>query len=583
MLDKIVVDLVRPREPAQAGVKIPVIMDASPYYQCCGRGNESELKQYGPDGNVVKFPLFYDNYFVPRGYAFAAVDFNGTNRSTGCGDVGGREEISGAKTVIDWLNGRAHGEYADGTPAIANWTTGKVGMIGKSWDGTVANGVAATGVDGLATIVPISAISSWYDYYRDNGALYTVDNGPSWLSGFVNGRPDPTCVPNRDLLKTGEDDVTGNFNAFWAQRDFVPDARKVKASVFVVHGLNDLNVETKHFAQWWDALSRRGVPRKIWLSQEGHVDPFDFRRADWVAELQRWFDFWLQGLHNNVMREPMATLERTPDHWVSEPTWPALGAFGLPVSLGTGDGTTGTLGLRPSRPGTVTSLTDNPALSENAAVSNPNTAEAGRLVFLSAPLPSDLRISGTPTVSLRIRVNQPDTELSARLVDYGTASRINYLSGGEGIRTLTTESCFGATSAADDPCYFDTVKNVRTSDFGVMTRGWLDAAHRDSLTAPSPLVPGTWYTVSWKLHAHDTVLPAGRVLGLVITLSDNGFTIPASSGATVDVDLGLSRLSLPISLLPGAATLPDVAVAPTLAPETEGGIARTESNVMFLP
>jgi X-Pro dipeptidyl-peptidase len=567
--DKIVVDLVRPRETAQAGVNIPVIMDASPYYQCCGRGNESERKVYGPDGNVVKFPLFYDNYFVPRGYAFAAVDFNGTSRSTGCGDVGGREEIVGAKTAIDWLNGRAHGEYADGSTAVADWTTGKVGMIGKSWDGTVANGVAATGVDGLATIVPISAISSWYDYYRDNGALYTVDNGPAWLSGFVNGRPDPICVPNRDRLLAGSANETGNFNEFWAERDFVPDARKVKASVFVTHGINDLNVETKHFAQWWDALARRGVPRKIWLSQEGHVDPFDFRRTEWVATLHRWFDFWLQGLRNGIMHEPMATLERTPDNWVNEPTWPALGKFGLPVSLGAGDGTTGTLGLRPSRPGTITTITDNPNLSENQAVANPNTALPGRLVFLSAPLQHDLRISGTPSLTLRIRADRPNTEISARLVDYGTASRINYRASGEGIRTLATESCFGATSPADDPCYRDTVKNVVTRDMAVMTRGWLDAAHRSSLTAPSALQPGNWYTVTWTLHAHDTVLPAGRVVGLVITLSDNDFTIPFSTGATVDVDLGRSRLALPVSLLPSARTLPEIAVAPRITAQAD--------------
>jgi X-Pro dipeptidyl-peptidase len=570
--DKIVVDLVRPRETARAGVKIPVIMDASPYYKCCGRGNESELKVYGPDGNVTKFPLFYDNYFVPRGYAFAAVDFNGTNRSTGCGDVGGREEILGAKAAIDWLNGRAHGEHADGTTAVAGWTTGKVGMIGKSWDGTVANGVAATGVRGLETIVPISAISSWYDYYRDNGALYTTDFGPAWLSGLVNGRPDPICVPNRDALLAGSESGTGNYNAFWAERDFVPDARKVKASVFVVHGINDLNVETKHFAQWWDALASRGVPRKIWLAQEGHVDPFDFRRAEWVSTLHKWFDFWLQGLRNDVMREPMATLERTPDNWVNESTWPARGTFHFPVSLGAGDGTTGTLSLLPGRPGTVASLTDNPALSENAAVRNPNTAVAGRQVYLSAPLPRDLRISGTATISLRVKVNQPNTELSARLVDYGRAERINYLAGGEGIRTLATESCFGATSPADDPCYRDTVKNTVTADFGIMTRGWVDAAHRDSLTNPSPLVPGTWYTVDWTMHAHDAVLPAGRVLGLVLTLSDNGFTIPSATGATVDVDLGRSRLWLPVSLVPGAAALPDVAVAPQITavePATE--------------
>jgi len=561
--DKVVVDLVRPREAA-AG-RLPVIMDASPYYQCCGRGNESELKEYAADGTVTKFPLFYDNYFVPRGYAFAAVDFNGTSRSTGCGDVGGREEIEGVKAAIDWLNGRGTGAYADGTPARATWTTGKVGMIGKSWDGSVANGVAATGVEGLETIVPISAISSWYDYYRDNGAVYTADYGPAWLSGNVSGRPAEVCQPLRDSLLAGSENATGNYNRFWAERNFVPDARKVKASVFISHGINDLNVETKHFAQWWDVLARNHVPRKIWLSQEGHVDPFDFRRAEWVATLHRWFDFWLQDLPNGVMREPMATVERAPDVWVNESTWPARGTFDVPVSLGAGDGTTGTLGLRPSRPGTEKSIVDNPALSERAAVANPNTATAGRQVFLSAPLRQDLRISGTPTVTMRIKVDKPTTELSARLVDYGTASRINYLAQGEGIRTLTTESCWGASTAADDSCYRDTAKNVVTADAAVMSRGWADAAHHDSLSTQQPLRPGRWYTVTWRLRAHDAVLPAGRVLGLVLTLSDTEFTTPSTTGATVSVDLSRSRLTLPVSLLPGATALPEVTVAPTIA------------------
>jgi X-Pro dipeptidyl-peptidase len=577
--DKVAVDLVRPRETDAAGVKIPVIMDASPYYQCCGRGNESELKEYAADGTVTKFPLFYDNYFVPRGYAFAAVDFNGTSRSTGCGDVGGREEILGAKAVIDWLNGRGEATYADGTPASADWTTGKVGMIGKSWDGSVANGVAATGVEGLSTIVPISAISSWYDYYRDNGALYTADFGPAWLSGYVNGRPEEVCQPLRDDLLAGSDNATGNYNAFWDERNFVPDARKVRASVFVVHGVNDLNVQTKHFAQWWDALAKRGVPRKIWLSQPGHVDPFDFRRAEWVPTLHRWFDYWLQGLNNGIMREPQATIERRPDVWVNERTWPARGAFSLPVR----PGANGTLGLRPAPPGTVATIVDDPTLSEAQAVSDPNTAVPGRQVFLSAPLPRDVRISGTPTISLRVKVSQPNTELSARLVDYGTAPRINYRGPEEGIRTLETESCWGASTAADDACYFDTEKDVVTTDLGVLTRGWVDAAHRDSLTRPQPLTPGRWYTVTWRLHAYDTVLPAGRVLGLVLTLSDAEFTLPTNTGATVDVDLGRSRLNLPVSLRPGDTVLPDIAAAPRIAAQAPAATAPKSAADRWLP
>jgi X-Pro dipeptidyl-peptidase len=579
--DKMAVDLVRPREAA-AG-KVPVIMDASPYYQCCGRGNESELKEYAADGSVTKFPLFYDNYFVPRGYAFAAVDFNGTSRSTGCGDVGGREEIEGVRAVIDWMNGRAKAAYADGTPAKATWTTGKVGMIGKSWDGSVANGVAATGVEGLETIVPISAISSWYDYYRDNGALYTIDGGPDWLSGYVNGRPAEVCQPVRDAIRAGSDNATGSFNAFWAERNFVPDARKVKASVFVVHGVNDGNVEPKHFAQWWDALAKNRVPRKIWLSQEGHVDPFDFRRAEWVDTLHHWFDYWLQDLPNGVMREPMSTIERAPDVWVNESTWPARGAFTLPVSLGAGDGTTGTLGLKPGRPGTVKPLVDNPALRERNAIATPNTAVAGRQVFLSAPLPRDLRISGTTTISLRVKVDKPNTELSARLVDYGTATRINYQGSKEGILNQTTESCYGAATPADDACYLDTVKDVVTADAAVMTRGWVDAAHRDSLSRPTLLQPDRWYTVNFDLMAHDTVLPAGRVLGLVLTVSDAQFTVPTSTGATVQLDLGRSRLGLPVSLSPGATALAETAVAPQVPAKTVAENRESDRDLNRIP
>lgn len=65
-------------------------------------------------------------------------------------------------------------------------------MIGKSWDGTIANGVAATGVKGLKTIVPISAISSWYDYYFQQGAPSTTPDP----SGCRTTSTVPTPVPS---------------------------------------------------------------------------------------------------------------------------------------------------------------------------------------------------------------------------------------------------------------------------------------------------------------------------------------------------------------------------------------------------
>ena len=47
----------------------------------------------------------------------------------------------------------------------------------------------------------------------------------------------------------------------------------MRASVFAVHGLNDFNVKTKAFADWWHRLAARNVPRKLWLHNGGHGGP----------------------------------------------------------------------------------------------------------------------------------------------------------------------------------------------------------------------------------------------------------------------------------------------------------------------
>src|SRR5690349_23611208 len=141
--DRVATDIIRPATTE----RVPVIIDASPYYATSGRGNESERKSYDASGLPLEFPLFYDNYFVPRGYAVALVDFSGSSRSTGCMDTGGRSEVASGKAVIDWLNGRAtaYSAASGGSVVTAGWADGAAAMIGKSWDGSITQGVAATG------------------------------------------------------------------------------------------------------------------------------------------------------------------------------------------------------------------------------------------------------------------------------------------------------------------------------------------------------------------------------------------------------------------------------------------------------
>ena len=528
--DVIAVDIVRPVETALTGVRIPVIMDASPYYSCCGRGNESEKKTYDENGIIQKMPLYYDNYFVPRGYAVVDVDIVGTGRSTGCGDVGGKDEIDSVVDVIDWLNGRNTAHTADGRPVTATWTTGAVGMIGKSYDGTLANGVAATGVEGLKTIVPISAISSWYDYTRSGGVPYSDDYLP-WLGGYV-GHDSPACEAVRGELGDDDDDDTGDYTSFWAERDYVKDASKVKASVFMTHGLGDYNVQTNHFSQWWAALAKNNVPRKLWLGMEDHVDPFEFRRDAWVDELHKWFDYWLQGLQNGVVKEPMASVETAPDVWRDYTTWPAVNhSAQVPLSAGK----LGALGK-----GSVT-VTDDPDLTEDDIVADPSEVIAGRQMFLSAPLSAPIRISGTPSVTLKLKSDSATTPITARLIEYGDADRYT------GIRRTDDITCEGSSTDYDDSCYHTVEKLTDDTDYGIVSRGWIDAAHSTSLSKPTPLTPGEWSTVTVPLRPQDEVIPAGRVLGLAVTLSDSGWTTPNDTGATIDIDLAGSTLNLPVT------------------------------------
>jgi X-Pro dipeptidyl-peptidase len=560
--DRVAADIVRPSEPARQGRKVPVIMDASPYYSCCGRGNESQVKTYDPQGRVVQMPLFYDNYFVPRGYAFVGVDLAGTDRSDGCVDVGGRSDIQSAKAVVDWLNGRATAYTTrTGTKTVkAGWTNGRTGMIGKSWDGTIANGVAATGVRGLKTIVPISAISSWYDYYVAQGApLY--DGGPDELAGYVESdAAHAHCAAVQRKLADGSP-RSGDWTPLWTERDYVKDAAKVRASVFLVHGMQDLNVRTQHLGQWWDALARHGVKRKIWLSQTGHVDPFDYRRGAWVDTLHRWFDHELLGYDNGVDREPMADIERHPDQWVTSRLWPprSTGTAVLHPAPGTRAGV-GTLALRPAH-GTET-FTDDPTLSETDWAGRLTTPTPEKAGFLTAPLTHDLRLSGSATVTVTATPTTASAHLSAVLVDLGPDTVRDYADAGEGITTLTTRSCWGESTAGDSACFKETAAKTAKVDYTVFSRGWADLGHHASLGKGVPLTPGKAYTMTLRLAATDHVVPKGHRLALIIAGTDRDLIDPPSTKPTVTVSL------------PGTtANLPLVGGAPAFARATAGSAA----------
>jgi X-Pro dipeptidyl-peptidase len=563
--DRIRIRISRPGETESQGIKVPVVFEHSPY-----RGDLGGLPNHpvdvdrmpqesagGDDDDddraaasrqtarsaraiasarararqIPDLPGSLDNYYVPRGYAVVLGESIGTFNSDGCPDVGASGETLGTKAVIDWLNGRARGWNEAGERVQADWTTGAVGMIGVSYNGTLPNQVATTGVDGLETIVPISAISSWYDYYRANGLVRAPhsetqgvgDNAfqgedTDVLAAFTGGprMTDPErCADVMTYLNREQDRVTGDFSRFWWERDYLSRVRGVESSVFVVHGLNDWNVMTKAFAEWWYRLDDRGVPRKLWLHNGGHGGESTSDAADWALYKRtenRWFDHELFGVPNGIFSEPRSSVEREDGTYAHEADWPLPGARSTRLRLSAASSTApGELSTRSRGRSRDQSFVDRGREldTDDVLIQSPDTAHPNRLVYRSPSLSRDVRISGTPRVSLRMSIdNRTAANLTAVLVDYGPAG------------------------SSQPPL--------------MVTRGWMDPQNRNSLWRSERVRPGKEYRFRWDLQPDDYVFKAGHRIGLVVVSTDFDYTLRPLPGTGLTLDPDDSEVTLPV-------------------------------------
>ncbi|MCP3740057.1 Xaa-Pro dipeptidyl-peptidase [Rossellomorea sp. BNER] len=523
-LDRVRADIIRPKE-TENGLKVPVIYEMSPYRS----GIKSvpvydvdvELNSVPKKGNKGKkkgkpkanLPGYYDDYFVPRGYAVVLAESVGTGLSDGCATTGDEHEILGTRAVIDWLNGRTKAFNKEGEEIKADWTTGNVGMMGVSYNGTLPNAVATTGVEGLKTIVPIAAISSWYDYYRSNGAViapggYQGEDADN-LADAVLTRDNPEACHNMmEHLTEGQDRETGDYNDFWDQRNYTKDADKINASVFVVHGLNDWNVKTKHFSGWWKALGENHVPRKMWLHQGGHSSPYSFRRDAWLPTLNKWFDYWLYDIKNDVMDEPMVDIQREDKTWKTEENWPAAGTVNTKLYLQPdSDNVGGTFSLKPVPNKNKQSQTfvDNAMVRAETLVFNPDEASQNRLAYVTPPLKESVRISGTPQVQIRASIDKPTANLTALLVKYGPEKA------------------------------------------EIVTRGWMDPQNLRNEERSISLTPNREYTFTWDMQPDDFVFQAGDRLGIILLSSDYNYTLRPEAGTKISIDPERSHIVLPVT------------------------------------
>ncbi|MFV0540369.1 MAG: Xaa-Pro dipeptidyl-peptidase [Aestuariibaculum sp.] len=534
-LDRMHVSVTRPQQTETEGLKLPIVYETSPYYAGVATNDKNlfwnvhhELGEASKIPRTLqevvrkgKRPIISNSQiqtWVPRGYIVVHSSSPGTGLSDGSPTVGGDNESLAPKAVIDWLNGRAKGytERTGNKEITAYWSTGKVGMTGTSFNGTLPLATATTGVEGLEAIIPIAPNTSYYHYYRSNGLVRSpggyLGEDIDVLYDFIHsGDESKRAYSNRvirdSILTKGMDRITGDYNDFWADRDYLNDMKPMKTALLMAHGFNDWNVMPEHSYRIYDAASKKGLPTQIYYHQEGHGGPPP------ITMMNRWFTRYLFGIENNVENDPKAWIVREGDDKL-KPTpykdFPNPEAENVTFYLASGGNTFGTLGLKKEKKQITETLIDDASISGNNLAQAKNSKH--RLLYVTPKLKEDIHISGLANITIKLASNKPAANLSVWLVSL--------------------------------PWNPNATRKTITDN--IITRGWADPQNHKSLTESEPLVPGEFYELSFNLQPDDQIIKKGQKIGLMIFSSDNKFTLLPKPGTELTIDLNKTSLTLPI-------------------------------------
>lgn len=356
--------------------RVPVIAEIGPYY------DDGDVDALTPANRLGRFLI--ENY-VPHGYGVAQVSVFGTGESNHCMDLMGTDEQRGIDAAVSWLGSQG-------------WSNGKVGIIGKSYDGSTPWQAATFGNPYLATIVPMSGLIGVHELMWRNGSMEArgmimhngvygsfgidgdaddVDNAcEGYMEGYVNG---PAAY-----LSGGMVDFAGN--TYWTERSFLGRVLdNYNGSIYIIQGMQDWNVDPHMAFPIHQQVADAGIEIKTLAGQwahdypdrvEGHSSqgvgrgaeayPYTLR-WDWADEMLYWFDWYLKG----EGEAPVLGVEMQDNRggWRFESTWPSEDTQYLEMDV--------------------------ESLGPTGAIMGPSR---GPITFSYGPFETDTFIAGMPTI-----------------------------------------------------------------------------------------------------------------------------------------------------------------------------------------
>lgn len=421
-------DVYRP----DAAEQFPVILSRTPYNKNGGS------------------TLAIARYFAPRGYVFVAMDVRGR------GDSGGE--------FVPYRNDGRDGYDAIEWCANQPWSTGKIGTIGGSYNGRIQWLTAVERPPHLTTMIAMVTPSDPFFEWPTGLPLPMDISWYHFTAGRVSQNMDAVdwAKIQRHLPMKTMDEAAGRPNRYWKEMFEHTQLDEWWEPLRYQNKFNRVNVPILHISGWYDdeqvgtpynftAMTMQLNRPKIRLNQKllmgpwphainstsklGEVDFGPTAIIDLNGYWLRWFDHWLKGIDNGIMREPsVRVFVMGENRWVDENEWPIertqyakyyLHSRGRANSL-FGDGTLST-SLPDDQP--YDTYVNDPARPV-PFITEPSFAQIGSaddyrpverrddvLVYTSEPLTEDVLVCGPITGWLYAASSARDTDFMMKLLD----------------------------------------------------------------------------------------------------------------------------------------------------------------------
>ena len=571
--DLVKVNIIRPRYEG----KIPAVMTASPYHQ--GTNDKAsdkalynmnvdlevkephtiqvevpQLELVDPVGSAelvdeaeetlthINSSYTLNDYLLPRGYANLYVSGVGTKDSQGLMTNGNYQQIEAYKNVIDWLNGRcrAFTDHTRKRQVKADWSNGKVATTGISYLGTMSNGLATTGVDGLEVIIAEAGISSWYNYYRENGLVTSPGGYPgedfdslaelTYSRNLLGGdylHHNAAHQADLDIVKKELDRASGDYNQFWHDRNYLLHADQVKAEVVFTHGSQDWNVKPLHVFNMFQALPT-SIKKHLFYHNGAHVYLNNWQSIDFRESMNALLSKKLLGYDSSYELPTVIWQDNT-----GEQSWTSLDDFGNQTNQRT------------------FSLGDDEKVIQNRYETKDYERygkayptfltdlyqDKAQQVTIDLPIEEDLHLNGKARLHLRLYSSTNKGLLSAQLLELGSKKYLQPYPAVLSVRTLDNGRYHMLDNLTELP--------FKEAGQRVISKGYLNLQNRHDLLEVEAVTPGEWMEFDFDLQPTIYKLEKGATLRLVLYTTDFEITVRDQTDYQLTIDLAQSSLHLP--------------------------------------